>query len=365
MNFDFSAEQIEFGNTLQKYLHKHCELHTVSKTFNDPDPFPGSLWQGLTAIGVPAIAIPDDYLGAGAGYLELCIAAEQMGRALCPVPFLTSVVMATECIKATPHQHIKQTWLPRLACGESIATCCRLNGSPSVSLEAGLHGHVSAVPDASNADIFILAVGSKLLLVELDQPGVVTTPVPAIDRSRPLANIAFSGASYELLATGTEAETIIRFVQNCAAVICAFEQLGGAERALEKARDYALERRAFGRPIGSFQAIKHMLVDILVANELARSNCYWGAWALFVGSDQLTAAAAAARLSATAAFQLSAADSLQVHGGIGFTWESHCHLFYRRSNYLANVLGSTGYWENQLVDSLQETSAHSGDTHGL
>jgi acyl-CoA dehydrogenase len=142
-----------------------------------------------------------------------------------------------------------------------------------------------------------------------------------------------------------------------AAILMAFEQLGGADRALEMARDYALERMAFGRQIGSFQAIKHMLADMYVSATLARSNAYYGAWALATGAAELPIAAATARVSATQAFQHCAKNNIQVHGGMGFTWAFDCHLFYRRSNALALSLGSLSAWEDLLIERMRGANA--------
>ncbi|HVD82607.1 MAG TPA: acyl-CoA dehydrogenase family protein, partial [Bradyrhizobium sp.] len=142
-----------------------------------------------------------------------------------------------------------------------------------------------------------------------------------------------------------------------AAVLMAFEQVGGADRALEMGRDYALDRIAFGRPIGSFQAVKHMLADMYVSATLARSNCYYGAWALSTNASELPEAAAAARISSTQAFQHCAKNNIQVHGGMGFTWEFDCHMYYRRSNATALALGSLSYWEDALIDRVRKRNA--------
>ena len=150
---------------------------------------------------------------------------------------------------------------------------------------------------------------------------------------------------------------IARQVLDRAAVLMAFEQIGGADRALEMGRDYALDRIAFGRPIGSFQAVKHMLADMYVSATLARSNCYYGAWALSTNASELPEAAAAARISATQAFQHCAKNNIQVHGGMGFTWEFDCHMYYRRSNAMALALGSPSYWEDALIDRMRKRNA--------
>ena len=140
-------------------------------------------------------------------------------------------------------------------------------------------------------------------------------------------------------------------------MLFAFEQVGGAQRSLEMARDYALERYAFGRPIGSFQAIKHKLADVYVATELARSNAYYGAWALARNAPELPVAAAAARISANDAFFLAAKENIQVHGGMGFTWEYDCHLYYRRAKLLSLALGSTRVWKDRLITQLETANA--------
>jgi len=146
-------------------------------------------------------------------------------------------------------------------------------------------------------------------------------------------------------------------VSDRAAVLTAFEQVGGADRALEMGRDYALDRIAFGRPIGSFQAVKHILADMYVSATLARSNCYYGAWALSTNAGELPEAAAAARISATQAFQHCAKNNIQVHGGMGFTWEFDCHMYYRRANAVALGLGSLSYWEDALIDRMRKKNA--------
>jgi alkylation response protein AidB-like acyl-CoA dehydrogenase len=181
--------------------------------------------------------------------------------------------------------------------------------------------------------------------------------VSTIDPTRSHAQIVFQGAAAEPLGAPGDGWSLLERVFDRAAVLIAFEQLGGADRALEMARDYALERFAFGRPIGSLQAIKHMLADMYVSATLARSNAYYGAWALSTGAGELAQAAATARVSATQAFQLCARNNIQVHGGMGFTWEFDCHLYYRRSNLLALSLGALSLWEDRLIEQLRARRA--------
>ena len=197
----------------------------------------------------------------------------------------------------------------------------------------------------------------SLYLVEFKGNGVEAKALSNIDPTRGQAEITFDNAKGEPLGISGEGWSILTQVLDRAAVLMAFEQVGGADRALEMGRDYALDRIAFGRPIGSFQAVKHMLADMYVSATLARSNSYYGAWALSTNSSELPQAAASARISATQAFQHCAKNNIQVHGGMGFTWEFDCHMFYRRANATALGLGSLSYWEDQLIERLRKKNA--------
>jgi alkylation response protein AidB-like acyl-CoA dehydrogenase len=196
-----------------------------------------------------------------------------------------------------------------------------------------------------------------LFLVQADDAGVTREAVSSVDPTRNTARIEFAGAAAEPLGAAGQGWDNLQTLYDRAAVLVAFEQLGGAQRSLDMAVAYAKERFAFGRAIGSFQAIKHMLADMYVTAKLAESNCYYAAWALSTGSADLPLAAATARVSATQAFQQCSKDNIQVHGGMGFTWEFDCHLYYRRSNFLALELGGLSVWEDRLVDGLQANAA--------
>ena len=210
------------------------------------------------------------------------------------------------------------------------------------------------VPHGQYADIaVVLAQGSDgpdMTIVDL--AGVERTPVSVVDPTIAAATLQFDGTAAETLGVCGRGWSQLQSVYDRAAVLMAFEQIGGASRALDMAVNYAKERYAFGRPIGSFQALKHMMADMYVALKLAESNAYYAAWALENQSADLSLAAATARVSATQAFQLCARDNIQVHGGMGFTWEFDCHLYYRRSNYLTLALGGLTVWEDKLIDAL-------------
>lgn len=324
-------------------------------------------WRLLGELDWTGIAIPEEYGGAGLGYEALCMIAEEMGRSLTTVPFASSCCLAAEAVLLFGSEAQKKAWLPRLASGEIIGTLAIAEGEGdpraaaiATAGTATLSGIKLPVVDGDIGDIAIVAGRSEgdigLWIVELDQPGVARAPLSAIDAVRGSVRLTLDEAVAERLPLAEDWAAIERLLDRVA-VLVAFEQVGGAQAALDMAVAYAKERYAFGRPIGSFQAIKHKLADVYVATELARSNAYYGVWALEHDASDLPAAAAAARLAATEAFTLAAKENIQTHGGMGFTWESDCHLYYRRARELALELGSTRYWRDRLIDSLATEAA--------
>jgi alkylation response protein AidB-like acyl-CoA dehydrogenase len=374
MNFDFSDEQKQMRDEARKFLSEQCPPKAVREVLDGKAPYDKALWKGLAEMGFLGVAIPEQFGGAGAGHLELCVIAEEMGRALAPVPFSSTVYLAAEAILIAGSDAQKQKWLPKIAAGEAIGTLALFEGkgNPSpkaIKLTANggvLNGVKKPVPDGAIADFAVVAArtGSSgresdisLFIVDLKAGGVEVKSLTNIDLTRGQAEFTFKDAKAEPLGATSEGWSVITQVLDRAAVLTAFEQVGGADRALEMGRDYALDRIAFGRPIGSFQAVKHMLADMYVSATLARSNCYYGAWALSTNAGELPEAAAAARISATQAFQHCAKNNIQVHGGMGFTWEFDCHMYYRRANAVALGLGSLSYWEDALIDRMRKKNA--------
>jgi len=352
MNLDFSDDQKGLQDQIRRFLTERCPPSARRAILEGPEPFDRALYRGLADMGVLGAAIPEAYGGVGLSHLELCLAAEELGRALAPVPVSSSIYLAAEFLLQAGSEAQKQAWLPKLASGEAVGTFAFVEGQGRMDAgkirtavkDGRLSGVKSPVPDGDCADMAIVAARSgagrgeaaiSLFIVDLNGPGVTPESLETIDPSRSQARITFDAAP---------------------AILMAFEQIGGADRALEMARDYALDRMAFGRQIGSFQAIKHMLADMYVSATLARSNAYYGAWALSAGAAELPLAAATARVSATQAFQHCAKNNIQVHGGMGFTWAFDCHLFYRRSNALALALGSLSSWESLLIERMRETN---------
>lgn len=362
MQFDFNEQQNEFRQEARRFLTAECPPDRVRKALEGGG-FDRDLWRGVAEMGFLGIAIPEEHGGLGLGYLELCAVAEEFGRALAPLPILPSVYVVAEAIKSFGTAEQQASWLPRIAAGAAIGCVAAAEGerlsetSVRTTFAGGtVSGKKAPVLDGEIADVALVLAKEgdrlSLVLVDLAQKAVERRALDTIDPTRAQAELTFNSAAAERLGEPGEGWSQYQTLLDRAAVLVAFEQIGGADRALEMGRDYALERMAFGRQIGSFQAIKHMLADMYVSATLARSNAYYGAWALSTGAAELPRAAATARVSATNAFRHCAKNNIQVHGGMGFTWQMDCHLYYRRANHLALALGSQPDWEEKLVSRL-------------
>tara|TARA_B100001741_G_C16506242_1_gene577274 strand:- start:152 stop:1249 length:1098 start_codon:yes stop_codon:yes gene_type:complete len=365
LNFDFSNDEKMVQEQIHRYLSDNCDLAVHRSVLDGNAKQAETVWRGLSDMGVQGTAIPEAFGGVEAGYLTLCLAAKELGSHLASVPFSSSIYLCAEAILRFGTDEQKELWLPRLASGEIIGTLAITESVEEVrpdtirtTFDFGrLTGQKLVVPHGLIADIAIVLARQKdqLILVLVELEGVEREPIETVDPTMASAKITFNNQPAQLM-TNKDGWTCYFDVANRAAVLYAFEQIGGAEQALNMAVSYAKERFAFGRPIGSFQALKHMMADMYVALKLAESNCYYAAWALKNDATDLPLAAATARVSATQAFQLCARDNIQTHGGMGFTWEFDCHLYYRRSNYLAVVLGGQSTWENRLISALPDAA---------
>ena len=369
MNFDFDDAQKALKQQTRDMLKQVCDLTVPRRILEGDEPYAKEVWQALVDVESTGISIPEEYGGLGFGYLELCVVAEELGRALAPTPFSSSVYLATEALLIAGSEEQKQNYLPKLAKGEVIGTFAVAEGN-GVTTEAKLtttladgklSGSKTPVADGDVADFAVVAAkgdgGTTLAIVDLNGDGVSRSAVETLDPTRSHAAITFDGAAAEALGEAGRGWVIKDKVFDRAAVLFAMEQLGGSDACLAMATDYAKGRYAFGRPIGSFQAIKHKLADMYIKNELARANDYYGAWALSTDAAELPVAAAAARVASTEAYHYASKENIQTHGGIGFTWESDCHLFYRRAKLLSLTIGSSRVWKERLVSALESQNA--------
>lgn len=368
MNFEFSEEQQLLRDQARSFLQDKCPIEKVRTILDSDTAYDQELWQGMAALGWTAAIIPEEYGGLGLGFLELCVLAEELGISLAPTPFSSSVYLATCALLLFGTKAQKQRYLPSLASGESIGCLALSEGSKSANtdnMQTTLQGDTISgvkvpVTDGDVADFAIVSAkdesGISLVVVDLTAAGVERAVVKTLDLTRSHAEITFNNAASCRLQDPGQGKVQLKKLFDHAAVLFAFEQVGGAQASLDMACEYALGRYAFGRPIASFQAIKHKLADMYISVTLARSNCYYGAWALSTGAAELATAAATARVSATQAFHECSKENIQIHGGMGFTWEFNCHLYYRRHKLLAVNLGSLMHWQDKLISSLEQSN---------
>jgi acyl-CoA dehydrogenase len=367
MNFDFSEEQLFIRDQARNFLSSECPPELVRTVMDTDLSYHKGLWDQIVELGWAAMTIPEEYDGLGLGYLELCVIAEELGRSLAPVPFTSSVYLATEAIKTWGNDEQKQQYLPRLANGELIGTLAASEGLGDLAVTAQvrdgeLSGTKLPVPDGDIANFALVLANDErgvngLYLVDLENTGVSPELLNSMDPSRSQARLVFEGVPAQRLG-GDELDgaAILDKLYDRAAVMLAFEQIGGGQAALDMGMAYTRERYAFGRAIASFQAIKHKFADMFVALELARSNAYYGAWALSSDAPDLSLAAATARVSATDAYYQVSRENIQVHGGMGFTWEFDCHLYYRRAQLLSGIIGALPGWKEALATRLLQAA---------
>jgi acyl-CoA dehydrogenase len=358
MNFQFSDDAEALRDQARRFLEDKADRSKARAVMNSGVSHDAGLWAEIVALGWTALRIPEEHGGLGLSVLELCVLAEEIGRLVAPVPFTSSVLLATEALIMGGTDAQKAKWLPKLADGSAIGTVALNEGTAAAGTKSAVKivdgtasGTKVPVPDAACADFIIFAGSDGLYLVEAKAAGVTVEAVETIDLVRRSSRVTLSGAATEPLAGGRTG--LEEFLQ-AAAVLLAFEGLGGADAAMEMAVAYAKDRVAFGRKIGGYQAVKHRAADMYIKNQLARSHAYYGAWALLTGATELTQAAAGARIAALDAFQFAAEENVQLHGGIGFTWEGDCQFYYRRARLLSGMLGSKAHWSDVLVRSLEQ-----------
>ena len=364
MNFDFSEEQKLLRSAARDYLEDRAPLGLARSVLESDAPMSRELWEGAAEMGWLGAVVPEAWGGGGFGHGELVLVAEELGRALAPIPFVTSAAVAEAVLLAGTGDQ-KGRYLPGFASGERIGTLAlaetrgvvrpenvrtRLRGDGTLS------GTKIGAPDGAAANVALVLArddGGRLVLAVAELGGATRSAEASIDPSRPSAGFAFDATPAERI--GGEDEDgwrLLRRVLDRAAVLASFEQLGTAQRAFDLTREQVLDRHAFGRPIGSFQAIKHRMADLYAALEIARSNCWYAAWALAEDDPGLPLAACTARVAASDACTEASVEMVQLFGGAGFTWELDCHLFYRRARNLALALGPPAEWRDRLVDCL-------------
>ena len=357
MIFAFTDEHKELAATLRRFLQDKSPSSEVRRVMRTEEGYDPRTWSALAGqLGLPGLVIPEKYGGSGAGPVELAIACEEMGRALLCAPFFATAVLAAQALLAAGDQAAQEEFLPAIADGATIATLavCEDDGAWSAEGAATrarrtgdgyvLDGRKSFVLDGQTADLLLVVAradgGPSLFAAAGGADGLARRPLQTLDMTRKQAALSLDGVPARLIGAEGSAAGVLARTLRLAAVALAAEQVGGAQRCLDMSVEYAKIRMQFGRPVGSFQAIKHMCADMLLEVESARSAAYYAAWAAQDGSDQLPLLASLAKACCSEAYFRVAADNIQVHGGIGFTWEHDAHLYYRRAKSAELMLGT-------------------------
>jgi alkylation response protein AidB-like acyl-CoA dehydrogenase len=379
VNFAFSAEQDEFRHSLRRFLADRSPAAEVRRLMETDAGYDPQVWKQLAdQLGLPGLAIPEEFGGAGATPVELGIAFEEMGRVLLCAPFFATVGLAAQALLAAGDEQAKREYLPRIADGSLLATVAvteadgrwdleavRMSAAPDIDATEAtgssgdpgafrLDGTKMFVVDGHTAELLLVVArndgGLGLFAVDAFDAGVVRTPLPTLDMTRKLARLEFTRVPARLVSGPGDATAALSRALDLALVALTAEQVGGTQRCLDMAVDYAKIRMQFGRPIGSFQAIKHKCAEMLIEVESAKSAAYHAAGsAVEASSDELGVAAAIAKAYCSEAYFHVAAETIQVHGGIGFTWEHDAHLYFRRAKSSQLLLGDEHYHRERFA----------------
>jgi len=380
--FSFSPEQIEVRQELRRFLEERARIEEVRRLMDTPLGYEPAVWQQLCReLGLAGVHIPEVYGGQGFGFCMLAIVLEEMGRSLFSGPYLGSVGIAASAILNSASDTQKKALLPEIASGDCVATLAlaepRTQAAASDrwdSSEVGvcaqplgdghyrLDGAKSYVLDGHAADLIVVAGrtsraserdGVEFFAVRADAEGVSRTPLTTLDPTRRLARLDLRGVRAELLGEPGSGRAAVPKTLAHASIALANEMIGGAQRALEMAVEYAKVRVQFGRPIGSFQAIKHKLADLLLELEPAKSAAYYAAAVAEEDGIELAAVASLAKALAGDAYRLVASENIQIHGGVGFTWEYDAHLYYRRALSCEALLGDSREHRERYLRELE------------
>jgi alkylation response protein AidB-like acyl-CoA dehydrogenase len=363
MDFSFTAEHEELRQTVRRFLEREFPEARVRALMETASGHDERVWKRMAEeLALPGLVVPERYGGAGLGPVELAIVMEEMGRVLFCGPYLSTAVLSVYALLHAATEEGRAGLLRAIASGETICATA-LGGADDhacrAALDAGgwrLEGSADFVIDGDVADVLLVVArtpdGRGVFRVEGDAPGVRRTALPALDLTRKLSRLDFSGAAAAMISAGDASLALDRVLALTIGALCA-EQVGGAQRCLETATEYAKSRLQFGRPIGSYQAIKHKCADMLVEVEFARSSAYHAAFrAAEDDRGEATAAAHMAKAYCSEAYFHAAAENIQIHGGMGFTWEHSAHLYFKRAKASAVLLGDPIYHRQELAKTI-------------
>lgn len=377
-----SDERRQLREVLRQLLAESCGPEEVRAQTESPRGHDPALWARLSGeIGVHGLAVPEEYGGAGYTFAELAVALEETGRVLCPAPLLSTVVLAGYTLSASGDRRACEHWLPGIASGALTATVAGFLHRADVTAEHGpggwvLRGEADFVPDGEGADLLLVVArapdGERLFACEPDATTCDRIARRVLDPTRRQALMRFRGAPAEPVGEPGQAPGIVDSVLDAGRAALAAEHVGGSAHALDAVLAHVSHRTQFGRAIGSFQAVKHRLADLLVEVEGARSASAYASACLAGGAPEVPVAASAAAVACTGAYRLATTEYVQLHGGIGFTWEHPAHLYVRRARAdealfgtaddhrlrLAGLLGLVGHGDGSVRGDRSSVPVH-------
>ncbi len=372
MNFAFSEEQEELRNIVRQFLASKSPESAVREQMATERGYDPEVWSQMAEqLGLQSLTIPEEFGGQGYGYVELIVVLEEMGRSLVCAPYFSTVVLAANAVMQSGDDAAKAALLPGIASGETIAALALTepngkwdeSGIEATATDADgtwkITGTKSYVIDGATADVLIVAArttaGVSLFSVDAEaaeSAGLTRTPLATMDQTRKQAKLEFEGVPGTLIGTDGAGWDVLSTVLDLAAVGLAAEQVGGAQMCLDMSVQYAKDRVQFGRPIGSFQAIKHKCADMLLEVESAKSAAYYAGWCASELNDELPAVASLAKAYCSDAYFHASAENIQIHGGIGFTWEHPAHLYFKRAKSSELLFGDPTYHRELLAQRI-------------
>jgi alkylation response protein AidB-like acyl-CoA dehydrogenase len=369
VNFAFSEEQEELRKSVRRFLEDKSPETEVRRLMETTEGYDPAVWSQMAQqLGLQGLAIPEEFGGSGFTYVELIVVLEEMGRALLCAPYFSTVALAANVLLTSGDDSAKKEYLPGIASGDTIATLAITEPAgkwdeAGITLQATgsgdawtLNGTKSFVIDGHTAGLILVAArtpaGVSLFAVPGDAPGLTRTPLATMDQTRKQAKLEFAATPARLVGTDGSGWATLSKTLDLAAVALAAEQVGGGQKVLEMSVEYAKVRVQFGRPIGSFQAIKHKCADMLLEVESAKSAAYYAGWAAAEDSDELPVVASLAKAYCSDAYFHAAAENIQIHGGIGFTWEHPAHLYFKRAKSSELYLGDPTYHRELLAQRI-------------
>ncbi|MFQ5513359.1 MAG: acyl-CoA dehydrogenase family protein [Myxococcota bacterium] len=372
MNFGFTEEQEFLRSTAREFLQRECPMTRVRELMETERGYDPGLWEKMAELGWLGLLLPQDLGGSGLGFVDLLVLLEELGRALTPSPYLGNLLGSLALLQVGNETQRKEI-LPAVASGQQILTLAvtEAPGTQSpAALQARAERHAAEyrltgtklfVPDGQNADRFVVVArtggegeeGLSLLLVPRSAPGVTVRPLRGIDPTRRIAEVRFSDAPAEPLGAEGSAAGSWERIRDVGLMALAADALGGSAAALEASVAYAKQRIQFGKPIGVNQAIKHKCADMLIELESSRSITWYAAWALDAAPEEARLATAMAKAYTGDAYRHITAENIQIHGGVGFTWEYDCHLYFKRAKSDEVIFGGPSEQRERVAQMMR------------